>query len=162
MTDIATIQDYIRECDEFDITLIDKDVQNKGKDEVWKTRYNYIDCTRIGNNGLRLMQTIGVPYIINMSNLIYIINKYFPDEKDDKLQLLVERHKANLEYEREHPPVWYKKGKSQQTKKRKVVEQKLFEDDTRPRKISKAQQKLAMKVAKINTLKFKFNAIKNE
>lgn len=151
MTDITAIQDYIRECDEFDVTLIDRDVQNKGKDEVWKTRYNYIDCTRIGNNNLRLMQTIGVPYIINMSNLIYIINKYFQDEKDDKLQLLVERHKENLEYEKEHPPIWYG-DKHEKTSKRKpkVKERDMFPEETKKAKISKAEAKLKAKLIGAN------------
>ena len=84
---------------------IDKRVEALGVEEAFNEELVYLDCTRYDKEGkFRLMQTVGVPYSIELGKAIYIMNAY----QYDGANKLLERHQMNLEYEKEHPPVTYK------------------------------------------------------
>jgi hypothetical protein len=60
-----------------------------------------------------MIQTIGYPYQREISSYLYALEKavwldgYQDDHKKEWIDKLLERHQANLEYEKENPPIWY-------------------------------------------------------
>ena len=127
--DYTKLRNYITSLDDSDRKIIDKKVAEKGIEEYLNQQLIYLDCSRI-IKGMRMMQTIGYPYQREISSYLYAvemhaIHKHIWENK------LLERHKANLEYEKENPPVWYggKKAKDKWDKehgkhprRKKVVE----------------------------------------
>ena len=81
-----------------------------------------------------MMQTIGYPYQREISSYLYALETVAGNDFDfdeEWINKLLERHQANLEYEKENPPVWYggKKAKDKWDKehgkhprRKKVVE----------------------------------------
>lgn len=120
------------------INNVDKRVETLGVEEAFNEELVYLDCTRYDKDGkFRLMQTIGVPYSIELGKAIYIINAY----QYDGVNKLLERHQMNLEYEKEHPPVIYKDKNLKQPKERK--ERKVKEPKEKKPKMSKLEKKIA-------------------
>lgn len=129
---IELLKDYIIELDRFDISFINKYIADKGIDKFLYQQLVYLDCSRIIND-MRMMQTIGYPYKLEISRYLYVLDMI----KDDKLvseykDKLLTRHKLNLIYEKDNPPIWYDKDKIINTnkeikhpRKRKVKEQTI-------------------------------------
>lgn len=127
--DYTKLRNYITSLDDSDREIIDKRVAEKGIEGYLNQQLIYLDCSRI-IKGMRMMQTIGYPYQREISSYLYAvemhaIHKHIWENK------LLERHQANLEYEKENPPVWYggKKAKDKWDKehgkhprRKKVVE----------------------------------------
>lgn len=132
------------------IDNVDKRVEALGVEKAFEEQLVYLDCTRYDKEGkFRLMQTIGVPYSIELGKAIYIINAYHYEGE----YKLLERHKMNLEYEKEHPPVIYKDKKSKEPKEKK-------EKESKPRKPKMtAEEKRSVKLQK-KIAGFAFNPIK--
>ena len=117
---------------------VDKRVEALGVEEAFNEELVYLDCTRYDKEGkFRLMQTVGVPYSIELGKAIYIINAY----QYDGANTLLERHQMNLEYEKEHPPVIYKDKNLKQPKERK--ERKVKEPKEKKPKMTKLEKKIA-------------------
>ena len=117
---------------------VDKRVEALGVEEAFNEELVYLDCTRYDKEGkFRLMQTVGVPYSVELGKAIYIINAY----QYDGVHKLLERHQMNLEYEKEHPPVIYKDKNLKQPKERK--ERKVKEPKEKKPKMSKLEKKIA-------------------
>lgn len=117
---------------------VDKRVETLGVEEAFNEELVYLDCTRYDKEGkFRLMQTVGVPYSVELGKAIYIINAY----QYDGVHKLLERHQMNLEYEKEHPPVIYKDKNLKQPKERK--ERKVKEPKEKKPKMSKLEKKIA-------------------
>ena len=120
------------------IANVDKRVEALGVKEAFNEELVYLDCTRYDKEGkFRLMQTVGVPYSVELGKAIYIINAY----QYDGANKLLERHQMNLEYEKEHPPVIYKDKNLKQPKERK--ERKVKEPKEKKPKMSKLEKKIA-------------------
>ena len=120
------------------IANVDKRVEALGVEEAFNEELVYLDCTRYDKEGkFRLMQTVGVPYSVELGKAIYIINAY----QYDGVNKLLERHQMNLEYEKEHPPVIYKDKNLKQPKERK--ERKVKEPKEKKPKMSKLEKKIA-------------------
>ena len=140
---------YYTELDNVDREMIDKNVADKSIEEYLNQQLIYLDCSRI-LQGMRMMQTIGYPYKREICSYIYALNQYVDgiDEHKDFINKLIERHQANLEYEKENPPVWYN-GKPKKTSKRKskAKEGDMFPEETKKAKMSKSEAKLAAKFA---------------
>lgn len=120
------------------IANVDKRVETLGVEEAFNEELVYLDCTRYDKEGkFRLMQTVGVPYSVELGKAIYIINAY----QYDGVNKLLERHQMNLEYEKEHPPVIYKDKNLKQPKERK--ERKVKEPKEKKPKMSKLEKKIA-------------------
>ena len=127
------LRNYITSLDDSDRKIIDKKVAEKGIEEYLNQQLIYLDCSRI-IKGMRMMQTIGYPYQREISSYLYALETVAGNDFDfDKewINKLLERHQANLEYEKENPPVWYggKKAKDKWDKehgkhprRKKVVE----------------------------------------
>lgn len=150
------IKKYHTDLDEVDKGMIDKSVAEKGIEEYLNQQLIYLDCTRT-IQGMRMMQTIGYPYKRELMSFLYAVemhavHKHIWENK------LIERHNANIEYEKENPPIWYDdKPKKTATRKRKVKEADLFPEETKKAKISKAEAKLKAKLlgSNINFSSFK-------
>lgn len=131
--DYTKLRNYITSLDDSDREIIDKRVAEKGIEGYLNQQLIYLDCSRI-IKGMRMMQTIGYPYKREISSYLYALetvagNDFDFDEK--WTNKLLKRHQANLEYEKENPPIWYggKKAKDKWDKehgkhprRKKVVE----------------------------------------
>ena len=103
------LRDYITSLDDSDRDMIDQRVAEKGIEGYLNQQLVYLDCSRI-IQGMRMMQTIGYPYQREISYYIYALETVAGNDFDfDKewIDKLLERHQANLEYEKENPPIWY-------------------------------------------------------
>ena len=149
MTINDIIKTYHTDLDDYDKTMIDKKVAEKGIEKYLNQQLIYLDCSRI-LQGMRMMQTICYPYKREISSYVYALETVAGNDFDfDKkwINKLIERHKANLEYEKENPPIWYDgKPKKNTTRKRKHKEADIFPEETKKAKISKAEAKLKAKL----------------
>lgn len=136
---LKILNDYvIIDIPDSTIDNVDKRVETLGVEEAFNEELVYLDCTRYDKEGkFRLMQTVGVPYSIELGKAIYIMNAY----QYDGVNKLLERHQMNLEYEKEHPPVIYKDKNLKQPKERK--ERKVKEPKEKKPKMSKLEKKIA-------------------
>ena len=131
--ELTELRNYITSLDDSDHKIIDKKVAEKGIEEYLNQQLIYLDCSRI-IKGMRMMQTIGYPYQREISSYLYALETVAGNDFDfdeEWINKLLERHQANLEYEKENPPVWYggKKAKDKWDKehgkhprRKKVVE----------------------------------------
>ena len=140
---------YHTDLDDADRAMIDRRVEEKGIEEYLTQQLVYLDCSRI-LQGMRMMQTIGYPYKREIISYLYAVemhavHKHIWENK------LVERHNANLEYEKENPPIWYDgKPKKGGKRKPKAKEGDLFPEELKKAKVSKAEAKLAAKLLGAN------------
>ena len=103
------LRNYITTLDDADHRMIDQRVAEKGIEGYLNQQLIYLDCSRI-LQGMRMMQTIGYPYQREISSYLYALETVAGNDFDfDKewINKLLERHQANLEYEKENPPIWY-------------------------------------------------------
>ena len=107
--ELTELRDYITSLDDSDHKMIDQRVAEKGIEGYLNQQLVYLDCSRI-IQGMRMMQTIGYPYQREISSYLYALETVAGNDFDfDKewINKLLERHQANLEYEKENPPIWY-------------------------------------------------------
>ena len=107
--ELTELRDYITSLDDSDHKMIDQRVAEKGIEGYLTQQLIYLDCSRI-IQGMRMMQTIGYPYQREISSYLYALETVAGNDFDfDKewINKLLERHQANLEYEKENPPIWY-------------------------------------------------------
>lgn len=133
---LSELEQYRCSLDDVDHKMIDHGVAELGIEEYLTRQLSYLDCTRTYNDGSRVMQTIGYPYQRQISIYLYALSGLAEDTNYEQewLNKLLERHKANLEYEKDNPPIWYggKKAKDKWKKehdklprRRKIVEQTI-------------------------------------
>ena len=143
---------YHTDLDDVDRAMIDRRVEEKGIEGYLNQQLVYLDCSRI-IQGMRMMQTIGYPYKREISSYFYAIETYLKEEDkyDYYCVILADKHLANLEYEKENPPIWYD-GKPKKVSKRKpkTKEGDMFPEETKKAKISKAEAKLKAKLLGAN------------
>ena len=160
MVDTSILDKYICPLERFDIDIINRNILDFGLDKVLENQFKYVDCTRTVN-GRRLSQTIGFPYMNEISRTIYLIQNFFQDTMDEKLQKLLDIHNKNIEYEKENPPIWYG-GKENKKKFDKFVKDKKSKSSKDGKlTVSAAERKLALKIGKINALKFTLKPANN-
>ena len=151
------IKKYHTELDDVDREMINKNVADKGIEEYLNQQLIYLDCSRI-LQGMRMMQTIGYPYKREICSYLYVLDKLEAyntlasnEEVKYYVKCLTDLHQANLEYEKENPPVWYDgKPKKGGKRKPKTKEGDLFPEETKKAKMSKAESKLAAKLLGAN------------
>jgi len=163
------LRDYITSLDDSDHKMIDQRVAEKGIEEYLNQQLVYLDCSRV-IQGMRMMQTIGYPYQREISSYIYALETVAGNDFDfDKewIDKLLERHQANLEYEKENPPIWYggKKAKDKWDKEHgKHPRRKKSIDSTLPgmgKEISN-KEKLKKLSAQFGNLTFKIKPPKKD
>ena len=131
MIDFPIPKKYTMTLDDRDKAICTNNVARYGIEKAIEHQFTYLDCSRV-KNGLRLMQTIGVPYTYEMSKLAFILYTYLSEDEEDKLKTyldrLVQLHKDNLKYEETNPPIVYdksKKVKNARTPRKKAKEATL-------------------------------------
>ena len=163
------LRDYITSLDDSDHKMIDQRVAEKGIEGYLNQQLVYLDCSRI-IQGMRMMQTIGYPYQREISSYLYALETVAGNDFDfDKewIDKLLERHQANLEYEKENPPVWYggKKAKDKWDKEHgKHPRRKKVAEGTLPgmgKEISN-KEKLKKLSAQFGNLTFKIKPPKKD
>ena len=114
MIDFPIPKKYTMQLDNIDKKLCSGYVARLGIDGAIESQFKRLDCSRV-KDGLRLMQTIGVPYTYEISKLAFILYTYLSEDEEDKLKAyldrLVQLHKDNLKYEETNPPIVYDKSK---------------------------------------------------
>ena len=106
---LKELESYLCTLDDVDKRMIDNNVAEKGIEKYLSQQLIYLDCSRVIND-MRMMQTIGYPYQREISSYLYALETVSGNDFDfDKewIDKLLERHQANLEYEKENPPIWY-------------------------------------------------------
>lgn len=155
MIDDNILAKYIIPLDKSQYIAIEKEVERDGFETVFNRYLHYLDCTRVGKvSGMRLQQTIGYPYMSDMSKMCYLLDTFNPS--DELYALVNKRHQDNLAYEKDNPPVWYDKKHSQAAFERKYRKkaQNDAKKNTRSRE-SSASKKLKAAAVRLNKLKFK-------
>ena len=167
--ELTELRDYIITLDNADKQMIDNRVAEKGIENYLNQQLVYLDCSRI-IQGMRMMQTIGYPYQREISSYLYALETVAGNDFDfDKewINKLLERHQANLKYEKENPPVWYggKKAKNKWDKEHgKHPRRKKSIDGTIPgmgKEISN-KERLKKLSAQFGNLTFKIKPIKKD
>ena len=174
--ELIELYNYKTTLDDADKAIIRKRIAEKGIEEYLSQQLIYLDCSRI-IQGMRMMQTIGYPYQREISSYLYAletqvnfltvedsdVSKFNKQEWIDKL---LERHQANLEYEKENPPIWYggKKAKDKWDKEHKPARRKKVSEQTIPgmgKEISN-KERLKKLSAQFGNLTFKIKPIKKD
>lgn len=162
MLDITPIKQYLEEPTTFIESFVKNEIEHIGLDEYITDCLERLDCTRETVNGFRPMQTIGYPYMRELTELFYAIDNFIDTEenKDVIIAKVLKQHQLNLEFEAINPPVWYGGEKA----KRKF--EKTYRKDTsskpkehKPKGPTAAEKRLAAKVAKINSLSIKIKPV---
>lgn len=146
ITDIA--KKYYTNLDNIDKKFINDNVADKGIEQYLNQQLVYLDCSRI-INGMRMMQTIGYPYKKEICSYIYVLESLDVSAIDKELWInkLIELHNANIEYEKENPPIWYdNKSKKVNKRKPKIKEGDMFPEEIKKNKMNKVEAKLKAKL----------------
>ena len=152
MTINELVKKYHTDLDDVDRAMIDRRVEEKGIEEYLNQQLVYLDCSRI-IQGMRMMQTIGYPYKREICSYVYAVSGLAEDPEYEQVWIdkLIERHNANIEYEKENPPIWYDgKPKKGGKRKPKAKEGDMFPEETKKAKISKTEAKLKAKLLGAN------------
>lgn len=158
MIDFPIPKKYTMQLDNIDKKLCSGYVARLGIDGAIESQFKRLDCSRV-KDGLRLMQTIGVPYTYEMSKLAFILYTYLSEDEEDKLKAyldrLVQLHKDNLKYEETNPPIVYdkrKKVKNARTPRKKAKEATL-EGFEKPKRTTAKSLNADIKAAILGNIK---------
>ena len=160
MIDFPIPKKYTMQLDNIDKKLCSGYVARLGIDGAIESQFKRLDCSRV-KDGLRLMQTIGVPYTYEMSKLAFILYTYLSEDEEDKLKAYLDRliqlHKDNLKYEETNPPIVYdksKKVKNARTPRKKAKEETL-EGFEKPKRTTAKSLNADIKAAILGNIKLK-------
>ena len=147
---VKTVGQYLlKNVDEFYLTNIEQDLSNNSIEEIVDKYLNTLDCTRYDkDHKFRIMQTIGFPYQLELSKLVYFVSKY--GDTDEVYEHIKTRHENNIRFEFENPPIIYSDKKL--TKFKTVKQKRTKKTESKPK-----QTKEEKKVAKINAKFATFN-----
>lgn len=164
------------ELDIIDRRIILDRLEKIGVHKYIEEIFHYMDCTRVYENGMRPMQTIGYPYARLDAEFSFCIkygienNLFDANKATEYSQRYNTIHKANLAYEEVNPPIIY--AKSKKTTKRtpkKLVTVDMFTNETiietdypvnsKPKRETKKQREEKAKSEKLSKLSFKFGKV---
>lgn len=160
MIDFPIPKKYTMQLDNIDKKLCSGYVARLGIDGAIESQFKRLDCSRV-KDGLRLMQTIGVPYTYEMSKLAFILYTYLSEDEEDKLKVyldrLVQLHKDNLKYEETNPPIVYDKSKKVKNARtpRKKAKEATLEGFEKPKRTTAKSLNADIKAAILGNIKLK-------
>lgn len=160
MIDFPIPKKYTMQLDNIDKKLCSGYVARLGIDGAIESQFKRLDCSRV-KDGLRLMQTIGVPYTYEMSKLAFILYTYLSEDEEDKLKAyfdrLVQLHKDNLKYEETNPPIVYDKSKKVKNARtpRKKAKEATLEGFEKPKRTTAKSLNADIKAAILGNIKLK-------
>ena len=158
MIDFPIPKKYTMQLDNIDKKLCSGYVARLGIDGAIESQFKRLDCSRV-KDGLRLMQTIGVPYTYEMSKLAFILYTYLSEDEEDKLKAyldrLVQLHKNNLKYEETNPPIVYDKSKKVKNARtpRKKAKEATLEGFEKPKRTTAKSLNADIKAAILGNIK---------
>lgn len=158
MIDFPIPKKYTMQLDNIDKKLCSGYVARLGIDGAIESQFKRLDCSRV-KDGLRLMQTIGVPYTYEMSKLAFILYTYLSEDEEDKLKAyldrLVQLHKDNLKYEETNPPIVYDKSKKVKNARtpRKKAKESTLEGFEKPKRTTAKSLNADIKAAILGNIK---------
>ena len=158
MIDFPIPKKYTMQLDNIDKKLCSGYVARLGIDGAIESQFKRLDCS-IVKDGLRLMQTIGVPYTYEMSKLAFILYTYLSEDEEDKLKAyldrLVQLHKDNLKYEETNPPIIYDKSKKVKNARtpRKKAKEATLEGFEKPKRTTAKSLNADIKAAILGNIK---------
>lgn len=158
MIDFPIPKKYTMQLDNIDKKLCSGYVARLGIDGAIESQFKRLDCSRV-KDGLRLMQTIGVPYTYEMSKLAFILYTYLSEDEEDKLKdyldRLVQLHKDNLKYEETNPPIVYDKSKKVKNARtpRKKAKEATLEGFEKPKRTTAKSLNADIKAAILGNIK---------
>lgn len=158
MIDFPIPKKYTMQLDNIDKKLCSGYVARLGIDGAIESQFKRLDCSRV-KDGLRLMQTIGVPYTYEMSKLAFILYTYLSEDEEDKLKSyldrLVQLHKDNLKYEETNPPIVYDKSKKVKNARtpRKKAKEATLEGFEKPKRTTAKSLNADIKAAILGNIK---------
>ena len=158
MIDFPIPKKYTMQLDNIDKKLCSGYVARLGIDGAIESQFKRLDCSRV-KDGLRLMQTIGVPYTYEMSKLAFILYTYLSEDEEDKLKAyldrLVQLHKDNLKYEEANPPIVYDKSKKVKNARtpRKKAKEATLEGFEKPKRTTAKSLNADIKAAILGNIK---------
>lgn len=160
MIDFPIPKKYTMQLDNIDKKLCSGYVARLGIDGAIESQFKRLDCSRV-KDGLRLMQTIGVPYTYEISKLAFILYTYLSEDEEDKLKAyldrLVQLHKDNLKYEETNPPIVYDKSKKVKNARtpRKKAKEATLEGFEKPKRTTAKSLNADIKAAILGNIKLK-------
>lgn len=160
MIDFPIPKKYTMQLDNIDKKLCSGYVARLGIDGAIESQFKRLDCSRV-KDGLRLMQTIGVPYTYEMSKLAFILYTYLSEDEEDKLKAyldrLVQLHKDNLKYEETNSPIVYDKSKKVKNARtpRKKAKEATLEGFEKPKRTTAKSLNADIKAAILGNIKLK-------
>lgn len=133
--------EYIVETDsDWNVDYMINEINANDITELLDKLIDRIDCTKVYPSGLRVMQTIGYPYKREITRYLFVLNNVEDEEvKQEYYQKLIDRHNANIEYEKDNAPVWYSK-KYKLANERKAKERTSKVTKSRAAKLTKEQK----------------------
>lgn len=158
MIDFPIPKKYTMQLDNIDKKLCSGYVARLSIDGAIESQFKRLDCSRV-KDGLRLMQTIGVPYTYEMSKLAFILYTYLSEDEEDKLKAyldrLVQLHKDNLKYEETNPPIVYDKSKKVKNARtpRKKAKEATLEGFEKPKRTTAKSLNADIKAAILGNIK---------
>ena len=158
MIDFPIPKKYTMQLDNIDKKLCSGYVARLGIDGAIESQFKRLDCSRV-KDGLRLMQTIGVPYTYEMSKLAFILYTYLSEDEEDKLKAYLDRliqlHKNNLKYEETNPPIVYDKSKKVKNARtpRKKAKEATLEGFEKPKRTTAKSLNADIKAAILGNIK---------
>ena len=158
MIDFPIPKKYTMQLDNIDKKLCSGYVARLGIYGAIESQFKRLDCSRV-KDGLRLMQTIGVPYTYEMSKLAFILYTYLSEDEEDKLKAyldrLVQLHKDNLKYEETNPPIIYDKSKKVKNARtpRKKAKEATLEGFEKPKRTTAKSLNADIKAAILGNIK---------
>ena len=158
MIDFPIPKKYTMQLDNIDKKLCSGYVARLGIDGAIESQFKRLDCSRV-KDGLRLMQTIGVPYTYEISKLAFILYTYLSEDEEDKLKAyldrLVQLHKDNLKYEETNPPIVYDKSKKVKNARttRKKAKEATLEGFEKPKRTTAKSLNANIKAAILGNIK---------
>lgn len=127
-------------------------------DEWFNNEIKWIDCTKVGKDGMRYNQTINFNYNKELTEIMYCIEHTDNINKDEYYEKLLKQHEINLQYEKINPPIIYGNRRQKSAIKKRVENQKIKQSKLElDNKESAAERKLKAKAAKLNNLSFNIN-----
>lgn len=152
---LKELDKYIVPLDDFDHGMIDCTIKREDVEGFLNLYLKvHLDATKYTGE-YRPIQTIGAGYKTDLSRVVFVIKELVPeDEQEEWLYKLIDRHKKNLEFEKEYPPIHYASPK--RNKPRRAAKDKAYKEKVeKEREESLAEKKLKIKMDKLSKLSFK-------
>lgn len=150
------VRAYQKLLDKSEYIRLEKEVENNGLDATIDKYLSLCDCTIWDSqHKYRLCQTIDYRYTIDMSKLLYVIDTF--SNTDENMAKVIKRHEDNIKFESKFPPIIYDKRLNRKSLKKSIdnATRSNANNKHKTSKRTKAEEKLAIKAARIGQLKFK-------